>query len=141
MNVAQLIHIAHTTPSICQGGRVTQVVGLVIEASGPAVSIGECCRISGKPPVYAEVVGFRNNRILMMPLGNMEGIAPGSRVMATNEPFTVRVGDGLLGRVLNAMGEPIDNKNAPWPVCLPTLCRASAFHNRWARAFAPLMRS
>ena len=110
MNVTQLIETAKETDSIRLGGRVSQVVGLVIEATGPSVSIGECCRIEGHKPVYAEVVGFRDNRVLMMPLGNMDGIAPGSRVVTTDEPITVRVGNGLLGRVLNAMGEPIDGK-------------------------------
>ena len=114
MNVAQLIHTAQTTRSIRPGGRVTQVIGLVIEANGPAVSIGECCRISGTSAVYAEVVGFRDNRVLMMPLGSMDGIAPGSRVIATEEPFSVRTGNGLLGRVINALGEPIDGKGPIW---------------------------
>ena len=114
MNAEALIQAAQTTDSVRMGGRVTQVVGLVIEASGPAVSIGECCRIEGVPPVFAEVVGFRDGRVLMMPLGNMDGIAPGSRVIATDAAFTVRVGDGLLGRVLNAMGDPIDGLGPIW---------------------------
>jgi flagellum-specific ATP synthase len=114
MNLAPLIETAKTTDSIRLGGRVSQVVGLVIEATGPSVSIGECCRIEGARPVLAEVVGFRENRVLMMPLGNMDGIAPGSRVVATDEPLTVRVGNNLLGRVLNAMGEPIDDKGPLW---------------------------
>ncbi|MGA1195539.1 MAG: flagellar protein export ATPase FliI [Candidatus Latescibacterota bacterium] len=114
MNVAQLIETTKNTDSIRLGGRVSQVVGLVIEATGPSVSIGECCRIEGEKTVLAEVVGFRDNRVLMMPLGNMDGIAPGSRVVATDEPITVRVGNALLGRVLNAMGEPIDGKGPLW---------------------------
>ena len=114
MNVVPLLQTVEETDAIRLGGRVSQVVGLVIEATGPAVSIGECCRIEGEKPVLAEVVGFRDNRVLMMPLGNMDGIAPGSRVVATDEPITVRVGDGLLGRVLNAMGEPIDGKGPLW---------------------------
>jgi len=114
MNAAELIQTAQTTDSVRMGGRVTQVVGLVIEASGPLVSIGECCQIEGKPSVFAEVVGFRDGRVLMMPLGDMNGIAPGSRVFATEASFAVRVGDGLLGRVLNAMGEPIDGKGPVW---------------------------
>lgn len=114
MNVTELIETAKETDSIRLGGRVSQVVGLVIEATGPSVSIGECCRIEGEKTVLAEVVGFRDNRVLMMPLGNMDGIAPGSRVVATDEPITVRVGDALLGRVLNAMGEPIDGKGPLW---------------------------
>ncbi|MBT3603127.1 MAG: flagellar protein export ATPase FliI [Candidatus Latescibacteria bacterium] len=114
MNLTHLVQTAEETDSIRLGGRVSQVVGLVIEATGPSVSIGECCRIEGEKPVLAEVVGFRENRVLMMPLGNMDGIAPGSRVVATDEPITVRVGNSLLGRVLNSMGEPIDGKGPLW---------------------------
>lgn len=114
MNATELIQTAHETDSVRLAGRVTQVVGLVIEASGPVVSIGEFCQIEGNPPVSAEVVGFRDGRVLMMPLGEMAGIAPGSRVFATNTSFSIRVGDGLLGRVLNAMGEPIDRHGPVW---------------------------
>ena len=114
MNTAELIQTARDTDSVRMAGRVTQVVGLVIEASGPAVSIGEFCQIEGNPPVFAEVVGFRDGRVLMMPLGEMAGIAPGSRVFATDTSFSIRVGDGLLGRVLNAMGEPIDGHGPVW---------------------------
>jgi flagellum-specific ATP synthase len=94
-------------------GKVSQVLGLVIESDGPPVSVGELCRISnaaGGPPIAAEVVGFKSNKVLLMPLGPMEGIAPGSRVTASDEPFVVRVGEELLGRVLNGLGEPIDGK-------------------------------
>ena len=79
-------------------------MGLVIESDGPPVSVGELCTITnagGGPPVLAEVVGFRQSRVLLMPLGPMEGIAPGSKVTASDKAFTVAVGDNLLGRVLN----------------------------------------
>ena len=117
MNVPKLIWAVENTHSIRIGGRVNQVVGLVIETNGPPVSIGEFCHIQGKknaPPVVAEVVGFKDNRVLMMPLGEMAGIAPGSRVTATEESFTVRVGNDLLGRVLNGLGNPMDGKGALW---------------------------
>ena len=94
-------------------GKVIQVIGLVIESLGPAVSIGEVCIItSGKQDarIKAEVVGFRNNKVLMMPLGEMYGIEPGSEVIATAKPLTVGVGNKLLGRVLDGLGSPIDNK-------------------------------
>ncbi|MCZ6635105.1 MAG: flagellar protein export ATPase FliI [bacterium] len=117
MNITHLLSEVEATDSIRVRGKVTQVVGLVIEANGPPVSIGEFCRIDppgGGPSVIAEVVGFRDHRILMMPLGEMTGIAPESRVTAADEPFTVRVGEDLLGRVLNGLGEPIDNKGPLW---------------------------
>ena len=117
MNVQRLIRAVEAADSIRIRGKVSQVVGLVIETTGPPVSIGEFCRIdggNGGPPVFAEVVGFRENRVLMMPLGEMVGIAPGSRVTATDEPFAVRVGESLLGRVVNGLGEPIDDRGPIW---------------------------
>ncbi len=117
MNVQGLIRAVEDAEPIRIRGKVNQVVGLVIETNGPPISIGELCRIDGADgvhPVYAEVVGFRENRVLMMPLGEMVGIAPGSRVTATDEPLAVRVGEDLLGRVLNGLGEPIDEKGAVW---------------------------
>jgi flagellum-specific ATP synthase len=95
-------------------GKVEQVVGLVIESSGPAASVGEACWITpneeGGAKVLAEVVGFRQHRVLLMPLGEMRGIGPGSEVVKTGAPFQVPVGDGLLGRVIDALGRPIDMK-------------------------------
>ncbi len=92
-------------------GRVSQVVGLTIESIGPDVGVGSLCTIRPtiySEPIKAEVVGFRNNNILLMPLGTMEGIGPGSLVEATNTPLKVNVSEELLGRVLNGLGEPMD---------------------------------
>lgn len=95
-------------------GRVEQVVGLVIESSGPAASVGEACWITATggtgEPVLAEVVGFRQHRVLLMPLGEMRGLGPGSEVVRTGQPFKVAVGEALLGRVIDAMGKPLDGK-------------------------------
>lgn len=95
-------------------GKVEQVVGLVIESSGPSASVGEACWITpadGKgSPVLAEVVGFRQHRVLLMPLGEMRGLGPGSEVVKTGGPFKISVGNGLLGRVIDAMGVPVDGK-------------------------------
>lgn len=93
-------------------GRVQQVIGLVIESVGPAARIGEVCEIHfqrTRPPIFAEVVGFRQNRVLLMPLGEMEGITPGSQVVATGVEHRVPVGECLLGRVLDGLGRPMDN--------------------------------
>lgn len=92
-------------------GRVTQVVGLTIESIGPDVSINDLCHIKASVnsiPVLAEVVGFKNNNILLMPLGSMDGIGPGSMVESTNMPLKIKVSEELLGRVVNSLGEPID---------------------------------
>jgi flagellum-specific ATP synthase len=89
-------------------GRVTDVIGLVVEASGPGAPVGSVCAIG--PGMLAEVVGFRTGRVLLMPLGDMAGIAPGSPVVLVRERQLVRVGDGVLGRVLDGLGRPIDGR-------------------------------
>lgn len=92
-------------------GRVSNLIGLVIEATGLRAEIGELCMIAAgrqRLPVPAEVVGFRDGRTLLMPLGEMEGIGPGNPVVATERPFRVTVGETLLGRVLDGLGAPID---------------------------------
>ena len=117
MNFTALQRTVDSTESIRVRGKVSQMLGLVIESNGPPVSIGELCQISpgpGVPPVSAEVVGFKQNKVLLMPLGPMEGTAPGSRVTASDEPFSVATGDALLGRVINGLGEPIDGKGPIW---------------------------
>ncbi|MHB2018837.1 MAG: FliI/YscN family ATPase, partial [Candidatus Xenobia bacterium] len=92
-------------------GRVTQVIGLTIESEGPGCQIGELCYIATQQgEVAAEVVGFKNNKVLLMPLGQSLGIGPGSEVRGTGGPLKVKVGWSLLGRVLNGLGEPIDGK-------------------------------
>ena len=92
-------------------GKVSQVVGVVVESKGPAAHLGEVCEIRYRrnaPPILAEVVGFRENVVLLMPLGDMDEIAPGSDVIATGSSLRVKVGPGLLGRVLDGLGRPID---------------------------------
>ncbi|HOE56302.1 MAG TPA: flagellar protein export ATPase FliI [Bacillota bacterium] len=94
-------------------GRVSQVVGLTIESYGPAVNLGELCNIypsKGDIPIKAEVVGFKDNIVCLMPLGNMNGVGPGSRIEATGENLTVRVSESMLGRVLDGLGEVMDGK-------------------------------
>ncbi len=96
--------------TIKQHGRVTQVVGLIIEAEGPAVRLGELCYIVSPEgqEVRSEVVGFKGNKVQLMPLGELGGIGPGCEVRSTGKPLMVKVGWNLLGRVLDGLGEPID---------------------------------
>ena len=99
-------------------GRVTDVIGLVIEGTGPGLPIGGTCiieRRDGSAGVPAEIVGFRQRRVLLMPLGDVAGIEPGSRIVADGDRPVVGVGPGLLGRVLDGLGNPIDGGDAIAP--------------------------
>ena len=92
-------------------GRVTRVIGLTVEVGGINAPIGEVCEIlvPGEPePVRAEVVGFREGSTLLMPLGELRGIYQGCSVVPSGRSFTVKVGEQLLGRVLDGLGEPMD---------------------------------
>lgn len=93
-------------------GKVSQVVGLVIEASLPGGKLGELCEIytEDNPVVRAEVVGFRGESVLLMPLDEIIGISPGSRVKRSPRPLSIPVGSQLLGRVIDGLGNPIDGK-------------------------------
>jgi flagellum-specific ATP synthase len=94
-------------------GRVVQLTGLVIESEGPQAAVGEVCRIeSGRHDhsMLAEVVGFRNHHLLLMPLGEIHGIQPGSEVTALGVPLQVPVGDAMKGRVIDGLGQPIDGR-------------------------------
>ena len=96
-----------------QSGTVCRVAGLVIESRGPAVPIGSLCRVEGTNgghDMLAEVVGFKENIIYLMPLGDIQGVNPGSIVTSTGERLRVPVGEDLLDRVVNGLGQVIDNK-------------------------------
>ncbi|MGI6035551.1 MAG: flagellar protein export ATPase FliI [Limnochordia bacterium] len=96
-----------------QYGVVSQVVGLIIESEGPGVELGEICHIHPKgtgPPIEAEVVGFRRKQILLMPMGELHGVSPGSLVRPTRRAMRVKVGPDLLGRVFDGLGRPLDNQ-------------------------------
>ena len=100
-------------PRLTRLGRVTRVVGLVIEAAGIDVGLSELCRVTSlteHKSVLAEVVGFHERGVLLMPLGEIDGLHPGSSVTPLGRSFGADVGPGLLGRVLNGLGHPIDGK-------------------------------
>lgn len=106
-----------STDPVSVMGKVVDVVGLAVEATGPPMCVGDLCHIepkTGGPRVPVEVVGFRGDRILLMPLGDIQGLAPGSLLIPTHKPQTARVGPELLGRVINSMGSPIDGAPVPW---------------------------
>jgi len=94
-------------------GQVDKVIGLTIEATAPSGEIGEICyiyNIDETSYIQAEIVGFNNESILLMPYGELQGVGPGSKVLLTNKKFTVSVGLGLIGRILDGFGNPIDGK-------------------------------
>jgi len=101
------------TSLIKKSGRVNRVIGLLLEGDGPAASVGSRCTIhppGNRPPVEAEVVGFRDKRTLLMPLGELIGIQPGSRIESEDEYPTFNVSPGLIGRVIDGNGRPLDGK-------------------------------
>lgn len=101
-------------------GKVVQIVGLVIECNGPNVSMGELCYVHSHfedvELLPAEVVGFREGYVLLMPLGETKGIGPGCQVVSAQKVLQVKVGPELLGRVIDGLGNPIDGKG-------PILCQ------------------
>jgi flagellum-specific ATP synthase len=102
-----------STCTIQANGKVTNIVGLVIEAKGPLSRLGTVCDIYTKGDlrkISAEVLGFRNNKVMMMPLEEMRGIGPGCPIVARQQRAVIPVGTGLLGRVIDGLGNPIDNK-------------------------------
>lgn len=125
--IARLAAVVRQVDPLWLTGRVTQVVGLLIQSRGPLANVGDLCLVRPKPnrgrsdrpygsgvpmrvpePVYAEVVGFKGGEVLLLALGEMTGIAPGSEVIAVGRPFEIPVGPALLGRVVDAFARPID---------------------------------
>ena len=96
-------------------GKVHRIVGLVVEGSCPRSSIGSLCEIlplQDHPAVPAEIVGYSNNRALLMPLGELRGLGPGSLIRVRKEQATIGVGEAMLGRVLDGMAQPMDQRPA-----------------------------
>lgn len=114
LNIGKFTDAVAKCHSMKLTGKVTQVVGLVIESQGPTVSVGELCYVSSHfpdtPPLPAEVVGFREGYVMLMPIGEMQGIGPGCEVVSAQKTLKVKVGDELLGRVLDGLGNPMDEK-------------------------------
>lgn len=109
-NIIQEIEKANFVPL---NGRVSQLIGLVIESTGPDTGIGDICQIkTGRTsqPLLAEVVGFKKNKVLLMPIGDIGKISPGCPVISTGKSFTIKLGEKIKGRVLDGFGKPIDGK-------------------------------
>ncbi|MDA8166100.1 MAG: FliI/YscN family ATPase [Desulfobacteraceae bacterium] len=113
MDLVKCREAVEKLPLIAIRGRVNQVIGMVLESLGPAIPVGSMCEVDifrGRERVPAEVVGFREGKVLLMPLGEMRGIEPGSTIRLVDGQATVPVSDRLLGRVIDAFGRPMDGK-------------------------------
>lgn len=108
-------HLRHIDP-VLVNGKVTQVIGLTVESEGPDASVGDVCYIypyKSTKPLKAEVVGFRDNKVILMPLGDLHSVGPGCEVVGTGKPLSVQVGYELLGKVLDGLGQPLDGSFLP----------------------------
>ena len=108
-SVDQLMHHLDDVELTTVHGRITEAVGTLLRAVVPQVKMGEICLVKRDgPPLIAEVVGFTKDEVLLSPVGEMKGIGPSSEVIPLRLPLHIKVGKGLLGRVLNGVGEPLD---------------------------------
>ena len=128
VNLRKFHDCLESTCSIRATGRVTNVVGLVVEAQGPVSCLGTVCDIytADNHLIAAEVSGFKDNKVLLMPLEEIRGIGPGCRVVARQQNAVVPVGTGLLGRVIDGLGHPIDGQGpviteTEYPIYAPAL--------------------
>ena len=101
-----------TNPFVKKIGKISRIIGLMIESDGPGVAIGSICTVKSRirPHILAQVVGFRNNQTLLMPLGDIDGVEPGCAIEATEEQPSFSVSSEIIGRVLDGNGKPIDGK-------------------------------
>ncbi|PID27762.1 MAG: EscN/YscN/HrcN family type III secretion system ATPase [Candidatus Cloacimonadota bacterium] len=111
ISLAKYNEIIDQLNPIRQNGTVNQIIGLIAESQGPVASIGDICYIHSNDGQKheAEVVGFKGDKTLLMPLKDLYGISPGNQVSTFREPFSVSVGNELMGRVLDGLGKPMDN--------------------------------
>ena len=120
LNLARFLYSMSEVESlnpVARTGKVIRVTGSVVQSSGPLASIGDLCRIKTRDnhtEILAEVVGFQDRHVLLMPFSDMEGVQPGSAVVSEGKPLQVRTGFDLMGRILNSLGEPIDDLGPIW---------------------------
>lgn len=117
MNINTYLTAVEQADTYKRYGKVLQVIGLMIESQGPAANIGEVCYIyTSNPsvaPIQAEVVGFNKEKIMLMPYAELTEIGPGCLVEATGKPLTIKVGSGLIGQVIDPLGNSLDQSELP----------------------------
>ncbi|MBW2644635.1 MAG: flagellar protein export ATPase FliI [Deltaproteobacteria bacterium] len=113
MNFEKYHRIIKDIDPLITYGKVRGVIGLLVEGHNPGTSIGEMCRIypnGGDGTIGAEVVGFRDEKVLLMPLANLDCVGPNCRILSTGRRSNVKVGHNLLGRVIDGLGNPVDDR-------------------------------
>src|SRR5699024_5745782 len=117
MHTDDLLKTIEQADTLKRYGKVQGVVGLMIESLGPAANIGEVCIIHHESDlnktIYAEVVGFNNEKLILMPYTEVAEIGPGCLVESTNNPLTIKVGRSLIGHTVDALGYPLDESPLP----------------------------
>ena len=111
--MANVDHLLARFSPIRVYGKVHRIVGLVVEGSVARSSIGSMCEIlplQGEEPVPAEIVGYKDQRALLMPLGELRGLGPGSRIRLRKQQATIGVGEAMHGRVLDGLARPLDQQ-------------------------------
>ncbi len=134
LNLSHCIDVVQNADLISVRGRVSQVIGMVIESHGPGVPVGSMCEVDinkGESRIPVEVVGFREGKTLLMPLGEMRGVEPGALIRMVGGQQMVPVGNSLLGRVLDGLGNPMDGKG---PIV------ASGYYPLYAEPMNPMAR-
>lgn len=112
-NAERYLSVLDRLEPLRTNGRVTKVVGLVMEGYSPSASVGDICDIhprAGDSSIKAKVVGFREDKVLLMPMGDIGGLSAGSIIVAKGEKAVCRIGESLLGRVIDGLGNPLDGK-------------------------------
>lgn len=131
----EMIQRVRQAQTVSYTGKIENIVGMSIEASGGRAAVGDICRIyngDSGGQVMAEVVGFKNDRMLLMPYSDMSGISAGNFVRNTGRRLSLEMGPFLKGRVINALGQPIDGKG-PFKGGTPFCVDGSAYINPMAR--------
>lgn len=113
MDIDSLIETIESTDTYKRYGKVLRIVGLMIESLGPLAKIGEVClihsEVKNQSPILAEVVGFHNEKVMLMPYTELTEIGPGCLVEATGNPLMIKVGRSLIGHTVDALGKPLDD--------------------------------
>ncbi|MBF0405394.1 MAG: FliI/YscN family ATPase [Nitrospirae bacterium] len=112
VNLAPYIKAAEDSEPLRVYGRITEITGIMIKATGIKASVGDACKIysDNQLPIDAEIVGFKDSKALLMATGDISWIKPNSRILSMGKKVSIKVGDGLIGRVINESGHPIDGK-------------------------------
>ncbi|MBT2681353.1 flagellar protein export ATPase FliI [Bacillus sp. ISL-35] len=117
MKAEDLLHHVDSLDSFKRFGRIKRVVGLMIESQGPESSIGDVCFIhvgtKKKRKIQAEVVGFKDENVILMPYTSLHDISPGSLVETTMKPLEIKAGPGLIGKIVDSLGVPLDQSSLP----------------------------